>query len=115
MSLINNYEPKAVSASELFLHPLYPKQKRVNIRAFQKVKDYRGPDLVIAIAEPDGADLMRILQDMGLDTTKNFEEEVANHINVFGQPVMCKRWVGSKRTDREWVEAERKGKFHTFK
>lgn len=48
----------------------------------------------------------KILKDLGFDT--NFEIEVQEgltHRNSFGAVITCTRWVGSERTDPEWLNS----------
>lgn len=46
----------------------------------------------------------KILHGLGLDTTQPmYEQQDIPHRNRFNEVVVCTRWVGYERTDREWL------------
>ena len=52
-------------------------------------------------------DLFSILYDLGMDTSKPVEDQFNQHRNWKNQVVTCLRYVGVKRTDKEWVKLEK--------
>lgn len=48
--------------------------------------------------------LEEFLWMLGLDTEKEYEQQFLPHRNMRGEVVSCARWVGSVRTDSEWLE-----------
>lgn len=54
-------------------------------------------------------DLYNILYSLGMDTSKNIEEQVLPHRNWQNEVVTCLRFVGYKRTDKDWKDYIKNG------
>lgn len=50
-------------------------------------------------------ELLGVLQGLGLDVNQPWERQIVEHRNRFGNLITGSRWVGSERTDIEWVES----------
>lgn len=50
--------------------------------------------------------LNRILYELGMDTSKNIEQQNGLiHRNRLNEVVRCTRWVGDERQDEEWINS----------
>lgn len=48
--------------------------------------------------------LEEFLWMLGLDINLDYEQQYLPHRNMRGEVVTCARWVGTARTDSEWLE-----------
>lgn len=52
------------------------------------------------------AEFIDFLYGLGIDTSKNIiRQDALQHRNRFGEIVICSRWVGNERTDKEWIKS----------
>ncbi len=52
-------------------------------------------------------DLFDILYSLGMDTSRPIEDQFNQHRNWKNEVVTCLRYVGVKRTDKEWRSIEK--------
>ncbi len=46
-----------------------------------------------------------VLHNLGLDFNLPYERQFVTHRNRFNEVVMCSRWVGYERQDKDWIES----------
>ena len=46
-----------------------------------------------------------ILWQLGVDTEQPIEWQTLQHRNRFNEVVICSRWVGNERQDKQWIES----------
>lgn len=50
--------------------------------------------------------LFELLHNLGLDTNRDLEyQDVTQHRNRLNKVVICGRWSGFERTDKEWINS----------
>lgn len=50
-------------------------------------------------------ELIGVLHGLGLDVNQDWERQVVEHRNRFGNLITCSRFVGKERIDKEWIES----------
>lgn len=64
------------------------------------------PDFTYQWAEDNPHQFQDLLYEVGMDKNYKFEVQTdVQHKNRFGELVVCDRYVGIERTDREWLES----------
>lgn len=63
------------------------------------------PRYTLEWADSSEKELLDVLYGLGMDINQSVECQVVEHRNRFGNLITCPRWVGSERTDIEWVES----------
>lgn len=64
------------------------------------------PDFTYEWTETNKKEFDQILYEFGMDTTQQIErQENIQHVNRMNKVVVCDRWVGYERTDKEWINS----------
>lgn len=56
-------------------------------------------------ADENPEEMLKIIYDLGIDTSQKFERQVKTHRNAFNNVITCSRWIGEERTDSVWIES----------
>ena len=98
-----------VSFSDVIKHTAYKRwaDKSWDGRDFEEYEgDHTANNefLSICYPAPPSEVLDRILWELGLDTSQNYEPQDLVHRNFASAKVKCMRWVGYRRTDQVWLD-----------
>ena len=64
------------------------------------------PDFTYDLIETDKDKFLKILYDFGMDTSQQIEIQTdIQHRNRLDKIVVCDRYVGHERIDKEWIES----------
>lgn len=50
-------------------------------------------------------ELKQVLYGLGMEVSQNYERQVVEHRNRFGNLITCSRFVGNSRIDPEWINS----------
>jgi hypothetical protein len=64
------------------------------------------PDYSCSLEQEKTEEFRRLLYSLGMDTSKIYSrQDAVQHRNRFNEVVVCSRWVGEERVDKQWISS----------